>query len=130
MQRSGQRSAAEGFRTSYWEPGMGYNATMKNEGKVCGWERQIGRVELYVSGMRGAPAKPQPNLGSEGAVRRPMSAIASIRGGGAGAAQAVRPPTHLTRRAHRGIMPVKHVQTTSMDKQLSREAWAARPVRI
>mmetsp|Transcript_2513 Transcript_2513/g.5301 ORF Transcript_2513/g.5301 Transcript_2513/m.5301 type:complete len:322 (-) Transcript_2513:100-1065(-) len=121
LARSGQRSAVEGSRPSYWEPGLGYSHE-KRHGKVRSWDKQIGRVDLNVTGMRGAPAKVNPNLGSESAPRRPATVGSASSFGG-------RAPMHIAHKHHRGIMPVTHVMTTSMDKQLSREAWASKPIR-
>ena len=58
LNRVGTRAAADGVFPSHWEPGMGYSETMNNEGKsVANFSKQPGRIELHLSGMRGAPPK-------------------------------------------------------------------------
>ena len=88
LSRAGSRSAAEGSQPSYWEPGMAYKPEGKNLGKAPSFERNIGRVDLHLSGMRGAP--PGPSLAADfagGSQSRPQSAIAMLRS----AADNVRP---------------------------------------
>ena len=60
LNRVGTRAAADGVFPSHWEPGMGYSETMNNEGKsVANFSKQPGRIELHLSGMRGAPPMPR-----------------------------------------------------------------------
>jgi len=130
LSRAGSRSAAEGSQPSYWEPGMSYTTEGKNNGKAPSFERNIGRVDLHLSGMRGAP--PGPTLAADyaGGSTRPQSAIAMLRS----AADSVPSSFGNKRQAH-GDRPIpeiakKHVYTLAWDKSSTRDQWAAQPLRI
>ena len=81
LNRQGTRAAADGVYPSYFEPGQGYNDTMYNSGAgKFNFGTQLGRVELHVSGMRGAPAKPTLAADYQGAgAERPQSAMQMLR---------------------------------------------------
>ena len=81
LNRVGTRAAADGILPSHWEPGTGYSPHMYNGGGAMGFDRQLGRVDLHLSGMRGAPAKPSlaADFANGGGSERPQSAMASLR---------------------------------------------------
>ena len=128
LHRVGTRAAAEGIRPSHWEPGMGYTESMANRGSASSFDRMVGRVDLCVSGMRGAPSKlaHQDNAAPPSRTR-PMSAAAALQGGAE--RHAAPSGAQMSRPLTRGVLPVRHVQVPAMDKQLSREAWANLPIR-
>ena len=131
LNRVGTRAAADGTFPSHWEPGMGYSETMENQGKsVSNFGKQTGRIDLHLSGMRGAPPKASLAADYQGP-GRPQSAMAALRGGGGDGAG------HSRRRAGpagadaRPIPenPKKHVQVHAFTKQLTREQWTSLPIR-
>jgi len=128
--RAGSRSAAEGSQPSYWEPGMSYTVEGKNAGKAPSFDRNIGRVDLHLSGMRGAP--PGPSLAADyaGGSTRPQSAIAMLRS----AADNV-PSSFGTKRQAPVDRPIaervrKHVYTLAWDKSSTRDQWTAQSLRL
>ena len=133
--RTGTRAAAQGTFPSHWEPGMGYSESIPRASHVANFAKDMGRVELHLSGMRGAPPKSAlaadyvgPTTGA-----RPQSAMAILRSGGDGGApsQAKRRPQSAaanTRPIPEG--PKKHIPCGSFSKQLTRDQWTSRPVRI
>ena len=131
--RSGTRAAAQGTFPSHWEPGMGYSESIPRASHVANFAKDMGRVELHLSGMRGAPPKASlaaDYVGSSGA--RPQSAMAVLRGGGDGGmpGQGKKRPQS----AAANIRPIpegpkKHIQVGSFSKQLTREQWTSRPMR-
>ena len=105
---------------------MGYTECMANRGQASSFDRMIGRVDLCVSGMRGAPSKvAHQDVAAPRA--RPMSAAAALQGGAERHAAPSR--AQLSRPLTRGVLPVRHVQVPAMDKQLSRDAWTSLPIR-
>ena len=96
--------------------------------QMVSFDRQIGRVPLHLSGLRGAPNKPSMD-GSA----RPQSALAvltSSSGVGVlpsrfGKAQRVAPPVSYRNKE----MPAKHISCRAWDKQLTREQWTTLPMR-
>jgi hypothetical protein len=124
MAKSGSRAAAMGAAASYWEPGMGYTETMANAGQAAQFQHMTGRVDLHLSGMRGAPAKPSEELGL---AKRPMSAMAALREPGQPKPRAQSAMMH--RPMTRGVLPVRHVMVPNMDRQMSRDAWASKIIR-
>ena len=128
LNRSGTRAAAQGVFPSHWEPGMGYSETIPKASHVSDFSKQPGRVELHLSGMRGAPPKASLAADFVGPTR-PQSAISMLRGEDAAAKPAKSRP--MTADTHRPIPegPKKHVEVSSFAKQLTREQWANRPLR-
>jgi len=125
LSRNGARASAESSHPSYWEPGCGYVETMGVRlEKQPNFERQLGRVPLHLAGMRGAPGRPDLESGGN----RPMSAMATLRKP-SGNPFMGKTPQHVQGKMPRGNLPVRHVQTPSMDKQLSRDAWISKPLR-
>lgn len=129
LNRTGTRSAADGTFPSHWEPGMGYSETIPKARQVNNFQKQPGRVELHLSGMRGAPPNKALAADFQGPAR-PQSAMAVLRGdtgnqpGGA-------PRRRVAPEAARPIPegPRKKVEVHSFNKQLTREQWANRPLR-
>jgi len=119
--RAGSRSSAEGSQPSYWEPGISYDPEGKNARKAPSMERNIGRVALHLSGMRGAPPGPTLAADASGGSTRPQSAIAMLRS----AADHVPSSFGSKRQAHadRPIPEIakKHVYTLSWDKASTRD---------
>lgn len=133
LHRAGTRAAANGVFLSHWEPGMGYQETsFPKATNVMDFGKSGGRLELHLSGMRGAP--PKSSLAADFVEpSRPQSAMALLRGEGAGAGgPPKRRPATAAAQMHRPIpeAPKKHIQVGSFSKQLTREQWASRPVRI
>jgi len=129
LNRVGTRAAANGVFPSHWEPGMGYSESIPKATNVSDFARQPGRVDLHLSGMRGAP--PKASLAADYAgPARPQSAMQMLREGD----QAAKPkkPRPATADARRPIPegPKKHIEVHSFSKQLTREQWASRPLRI
>ena len=142
LNRVGTRAAANGIYPSHWEPGAGYTATFVNTGKKqMGFDRQVGRVELHLSGMRGAPARADLAADfnpSGGGGERPQSAMAQLRAAekndGFGkkksrsrsaAPMNVRPEKQI-------IYPAsmkRNIQTANFGKQLTREQWTSQVIR-
>merc|ERR1719231_625990 len=79
LNRTGTRSAADGTFPSHWEPGMGYSETIPKARQVANFQKQNGRIELHLSGMRGAPPKASLAADYQGP-SRPQSAMAVLRG--------------------------------------------------
>lgn len=131
LNRAGTRAAAEGTFPSHWEPGMGYQESIPKARQVANFEKQNGRIELHLSGMRGAP--PKASLAADyqgGPAARPQSAMAVLRGGTGevpGGAARRRPPPVDVRPIPEGGK--KHVVSHSFAKQLTREQWTSRPIR-
>jgi hypothetical protein len=127
LTRQGTRSAADGTYPSHWEPGMGYSETIPKATKVADFRRSAGRVELHLSGMRGAPPKASlaaDYVGSD----RPQSAMAMLRGGDAGMPKRRAASADPGRPIPEG--PKKHIECHSFAKQLTRDQWTNRPIRI
>jgi len=127
LNRSGTRAAANGVFPSHWEPGMGYSDSIPKASKVSDFSRQSGRVDLHLSGMRGAP--PKASLAADYAgPARPQSAMQMLRGGG-DAKPSRRPATaDASRPIPEG--PKKKIEVHSFAKQMTREQWCSRPLRI
>ena len=128
LNRAGTRSAAQGTFPSHWEPGMGYSESIPHATNVSNFATALGRCELHLSGMRGAP--PKASLAADFAgPARPQSAMAMLRAGGApgGLPKRRAPPAEASRPIPEG--PKKHIQVASFTKQLSREAWTSKPIR-
>lgn len=129
LNRTGTRSAADGTYPSHWEPGMGYQESISKARQVSSFSKQGGRVELHLSGMRGAP--PKASLAADyqdGGKSRPQSAMAVLRGGtGAPPGGGRRPPPPDTRPTPEG--PKKHVVSHAFSKQLTRDQWTSRAMR-
>ena len=129
LNRTGTRSAADGTFPSHWEPGMGYQETIPKARQVADFSKQGGRIELHLSGMRGAPPKASLAADYVGP-SRPQSAMAVLRGGTGdvpGGPPKRRAPPADTRPIAEG--PKKHVQSHSFSKQMTREQWTSRPLR-
>ena len=133
LNRVGTRAAADGVFPSHWEPGMGYSETMNNEGKsVANFSKQPGRIELHLSGMRGAPPKASLAADYQGpeTSARPQSAMAVLRGD-TGAAPGAKKRPAVDASMHRPTPegPRKNIVCHSFAKQLTRVQWASRPIR-
>ena len=126
LNRTGTRAAADGVAPSHWEPGMGYTDTIPAATNVANFRKQTGRVELHLSGMRGAP--PNASLAADySGPRRPQSAMAMIRSAADG--QHGKPRRPADSRPSRSDGPAKHIYTQAWDKQLTREQWTSRVIR-
>lgn len=128
LNRVGTRAAADGTFPSHWEPGMGYSETIPKATKIADFQRQVGRVELHLSGMRGAPPKASLAADYQGP-KRPQSAMAILRSSEASSngAPKRRPAQEATRPIPEGVK--KHIEAHSFNKQLTREQWTSRPLR-
>jgi len=128
LARSGTRAAANGIFPSHWEPGMGYSAAPPKASCMADFARQPGRVELYLSGMRGAPPKHALAADFMGP-SRPQSAMAILRGeADTGGLPKRRPISADTSRPIPERLK-KHVEAHSFTKQLTRDQWTSRPLR-
>lgn len=127
LARSGTRAAANGIFPSHWEPGMGYSETIPKATKVADFARQPGRVELHVSGMRGAPPKASLAADYVGPPR-PQSAMSVLRGEAEAGSMKRRPSTADNSRPVPEPLK-KRVEVHAFDKQMTREQWASRPLR-
>ena len=128
LNRTGTRSAADGTYPSHWEPGMGYSETIPKARQIADMSKQGGRIELHLSGMRGAPPKASLAADYQGpSAGRPQSAMAVLRGGTGESINPRRraPPTEARPIPERK----KHVVSHSFAKQLTREQWTSRPIR-
>ena len=130
LHRVGTRSAANGVYPSHWEPGMGYSESIPKATNVANFGKQPGRIELHLSGMRGAPPKASLAADYVGPTNRPQSAAAILSSGGDPNATLKRRP--MTADPGRPIPegPKKHIETHSFAKQLTRDQWTSRPLRI
>jgi len=133
LARCGTRAAADGTFPSHWEPGMGYSETIPRARKVSDFGRMGGRVELHLSGMRGAPPKAALAADYQGP-KRPQSAMAILRSGGGGEPAAAKPRRPQSALDRASIRPTpegakKHIQSHSFAKQLTREQWTNRALR-
>lgn len=128
LQRAGTRAAAQGSFPSYWEPGMGYSDTIPKPTNVANFHRQMGRVDLHLSGMRGAPPKASLAADYVGP-SRPQSAMAMLRADAAGAPAVPKRP--MTAQVQRPIPEAvrPHIYTQAWDKQLTRDQWTSRAMR-
>ena len=130
LNRVGTRAATNGVYPSHWEPGMVSGSTLQSA-NVTSFAKQPGRIELHLSGMRGAPPKASLAADFVGPTSstRPQSAAAILSGGGDTGSTLKRP-----QRADPGRPipegPKKHIMTGSFAKQLTREQWASRPMRV
>ena len=137
LNRVGTRAAADGILPSHWEPGTGYSPHMYNGGGAMGFDRQLGRVDLHLSGMRGAPAKPSlaADFANGGGSERPQSAMASLRAAssdGFGKSSRSTRSAAPTQRPQSAMLPAsmnKNVPVANFNKQLTREQWSSRPIR-
>jgi hypothetical protein len=129
INRCGTRAAANGIFPSHWEPGMGYSDTIPKPTSVTNMSTQPGRVELHLSGLRGAP--PNPALAADYVgPERPKSAMQVLREGDE-APKKPRPASAgaaITRPIPERLK--KHIEVHSFQKQMTREQWCARPIRI
>ena len=107
---------------------MGYSETIPKAKNVSDFGKAGGRLELHLSGMRGAPPKASLAADFVGP-ERPQSAMALLRGEGEGKPK--RRPATAAAQMHRPIpeRPKKHIEVHSFAKQLTREQWASRPIR-
>ena len=144
LNRVGTRAAANGVFPSHWEPGAGWTPTFVNTGKKqLGFDRQVGRVELHLSGMRGAPARADLaadfNPSGGGGAERPQSAMAQLRaaekndGFGGKKKGRSRSAASLNVRPEKQIIyPAsmkKNIQVANFNKQLTREQWTKQVIR-
>ena len=137
LNRQGTRAAADGIYPSHWEPGAGYTASFVNTGKKqMGFDRQVGRVELHLSGMRGAPARADMAADfNPGGGERPQSAMAQLRA--AEKSDGFGKKLRVTRsaapvRKEKNMLPAsmnKKVPTGCFAKQLTREQWTSQTIR-
>lgn len=100
LHRTGNRSAAEGSFPSTWEPGAGFHLQMNNAGKSYSFAHGPGRIDLHLSGMRGAPPKPEVGGSSGGGYSSSMGGT------------------------------FDKSRSFSFDKQMSREVWTSLPMSI
>ena len=132
LHRTGTRSAAQGVYPSHWEPGMGYSESIPRANNVANFGRDLGRVELHLSGMRGAPPKAALAADYQGdtSSKRPQSATAILQQGGDGSGMKRRPQSAAATIRPIPEGPKKHIECHSFSKQLTRDQWTSRPVRI
>jgi len=133
--RTGTRAAAQGTFPSHWEPGMGYAESLPKARNVSNFSRDMGRVDLHLSGMRGAPPKASlaaDYVGPESS-KRPQSAMAILRNGGdgsGGVSQKRRPQSAAANTRPIPEGPKKHIECHGWQKGLTRDQWTSRPMRI
>ena len=127
LNRQGTRAAADGVYPSYFEPGQGYTDSMYNSGAgKFNFGTQLGRVELHVSGMRGAPAKPTLAADYQGAgAERPQSAMQMLRAASKPADKFGARTRTAKSSSMRMSKSMDHVKTPNMAKGLTRDYWAS-----
>lgn len=140
LSRQGTRAAADGIFPSHWEPGAGYTVNFVQNGKGgTGFDRQSGRVELHLSGMRGAPARADLaadfNPSGPGGAERPQSAMAQLRAASAdgfGKTKSRGNRSAPAVRKEKNMLPAsmnKNLQVANFQKQLTREQWTRQSIR-
>lgn len=70
--RCGSRSAANGSHPSFFEPGKLFTNEKTQQKQVPSFDKQTGRVPLYLSGMRGAPSRAMLGEDNESGLARPQ----------------------------------------------------------